>query len=218
MAFNNMDRKITALIAQKRNPQRINVFLDGEFAFGLHRITAAWLRVGEVLSEERITRLRSQDEQEVAYQRAFDLISRRPRAEKEIRDKLREKGFRTETIDAILERLRTAGLVGDAQFAQAWSENRSAFRPRGRRLLALELRQKGIGQETIEETLNELPAEETLAYEAAVKISRRLAELSWEEFRTKLCAHLLRKGFDYETATQVTRKVWQENCADESNL
>ena len=36
-------KKITALTVQKKNPNRVNVHLDGEFAFGLARIVAAWL-------------------------------------------------------------------------------------------------------------------------------------------------------------------------------
>ena len=49
-----MDQKITALKAQKRNPNRINVYLDGIFAFGLARVVAAWLQVGQTLSDEKI--------------------------------------------------------------------------------------------------------------------------------------------------------------------
>lgn len=210
MALDNMDRKITALTAQKKNPNRVNVFLDGEFAFGLSRITAAWLRIGDLLSEDRIRDLREKDELEVAYQRALDLLSRRPRAEKEIRDRLVEKEFSVETIEAILARLRASGLVGDEQFARAWIENRAVFRPRSRRMVAAELRLKGVGQETIEQTLSELPAEEIMAYELARKYARRLETLMWDDFRKKMAGHLGRKGFDYETVAEVTRRVWQE--------
>jgi regulatory protein len=210
MVFNNMDRRITALTAQKKNPNRINVFLDGEFAFGLSRITAAWLRIGEMLSAERIARLQEQDGLEIAYQRALDLISHRPRAEKEIRQRLTDKGYSEETILSVLERLRVAGLVGDDQFAHAWAENRVTFRPRSRRMVAAELRQKGIEQETIEQTLSELPADDTLAYAAAQKYARRLEGLNWEDFRKKMTGFLGRKAFGYETVAEVTRRVWQE--------
>lgn len=205
-----MDRRITALTAQKKNPNRINVFLDGEFAFGLSRITAAWLRIGELLSEERIARLQENDGLEVAYQRALELLSYRPRSEKEIRQRLSEKGYSANAIEAVLERLRLAGLVSDEQFARTWTENRVAFRPRSRRMLAAELRQKGVGQETIEQTLNELPAEDILAFESAKKHSRRLEGLDWEDFRKKMAGYLGRKGFSYDTVAEVTRRIWQE--------
>ncbi len=70
-----MVRKITALTHQKRNHRRVNVFLDGEFAFGLANIVAAWLKVGIDLSEEKITELLAADEREVLYQRALHLLS-----------------------------------------------------------------------------------------------------------------------------------------------
>jgi regulatory protein len=210
MVFNNMERRITALTAQRKNPNRINVFLDGEFVFGLYRITAAWLRIGELLSEERITRLQEQDGLEVAYQRALEFLSYRPRSEKEIRQRLTEKGYTENSVEAVLERLRRAGLVSDEQFAHAWTENRVTFRPRSRRMVAAELRQKGIGQETIEQTLNEMPAEDALAYEAGKKYSRRLEGLSWEDFRQKMAGHLGRKGFGYGTVAEVTKRIWQE--------
>ena len=68
-----MDQEITALKAQKKNPNRISVFLDGEYAFGLARIVAAWLKIGQVLSEEDIDRLKQQDTMEVAYQKGLQL-------------------------------------------------------------------------------------------------------------------------------------------------
>ena len=59
-------KKITALEAQKKNPNRVNVHLDGEFAFGLARITAAWLKIGDVLTDERIAQLQNEDAREAA--------------------------------------------------------------------------------------------------------------------------------------------------------
>ena len=68
-----MTQIITALKVQKKNANRVNVYLDGEFAFGLARITAAWLRKGQILSNREIDSLKSADEIEVAYQRALNL-------------------------------------------------------------------------------------------------------------------------------------------------
>jgi regulatory protein len=211
-----MERRITALTAQQKNPNRINVFLDGEFAFGLYRITAAWLKIGDLLSEERIQRLQEQDGLELVYQRALEFLSYRPRSEKEIRQRLTEKEYPPGVVETVLQRLRAAGLVSDEAFARTWTENRVTFRPRSRRMLAAELRQKGVGQETIDQTLSELPAEESLALESARKYARRLESLEWEAFRQKMAGHLGRKGFGYETVAEVTRQIWQE-LHDETN-
>jgi regulatory protein len=204
-----MGRKITALKAQKRNSQRINVYLDGEFAFGLSRYAAAWLQVGQDLSPEKIQELQDIDAQEVAYQRALNFISYRPRSEKEVRQNLQKHDTPEEVIPEVLTRLRKGGLVNDRQFAQAWVENRSTFRPRGRRALTIELRQKGIANEAIDEALRDLD-EETLAYQAALKQSRKYAGLEWMAFRQKMSAFLARRGFRYEVAKPVIEQVWSE--------
>jgi regulatory protein len=204
-------KKITALTAQKRNPERINVFLDGEFVFGLARIVAAWLHVGQDLSDEKIEQLTQQDSLEVAYQKALHFLSYRPRSEAEILRKLVERGYSEEQVQAILERLRRAGLVGDDQFAQVWVDNRSTFRPRGRRLVALELRQKGVADETIEQALSQLPDEDTMAYQSAQRYARKLAGLDWDTFRKRLTGYLGRKGFGYETIAPIVHRIWDES-------
>ena len=206
-----MSGQITALKVQTRNPNRVNVYLDGDFAFGLERITAAWLRIGQVLSDEKIAELRDHDEQEVVYQKALRLLEHRPRAEEEIRRKLKGKGIPEEMIGTILERLRQNNLVNDDQFAQAWVENRSAFRPRSRRALQFEMRQKGVSQPAIEQALANLQIDEQdLAYQAALKQSRKLSHLEKLDFRRKLSGFLARRGFGYETIAPVVEKIWLE--------
>jgi regulatory protein len=204
-----MHRKITALKAQKRNSQRINVYLDDEFAFGLSRYAAAWLQVGQILSPEKIKELQDVDAQEVAYQRAVNFISYRPRAEAELRKNLEKHNTPDEIIAEVLDRLRRSGLVDDVQFAQTWVENRSTFRPRGRRALVAELRKKGVGDEAIDEALCDLD-EDNLAYQAALKQSRKYAKLGWQAFRQKMSAFLARRGFNYEVVKPVVERVWSE--------
>ena len=204
-----MERKITALKAQKRNSQRINVYLDGEFAFGLSRFAAAWLQIGQQLSPEKIQELQDIEAQEVAYQRALNFISYRPRSEAEVHKNLQKHATPEEVITEVLARLQRSGLVDDLQFAQTWVENRSAFRPRGRRALAIELRQKGLADEAIDEALRDLD-EDNLAYQAALKQSRRYAGLEWQVYRQKMGAFLTRRGFGYEVAKPVIERVWSE--------
>ena len=109
----------------------------------------------------------------------------------------------------INERLQEGKLVNDVDFANLWVENRSDFRPRGRRALRAELRQKGVNDQTIEETLIDIDEEE-LAYRAAVKKSRRYKELEWLDFRKKMNGFLARRGFNYSEITIVVEKVWNE--------
>ena len=151
-----MGRTVTALKTQKRNPRRVNVYLDGEFAFGLEGSAAAWLKIGQELADEKINQLLSEDEADNAYQQALRLLNYRPRAEAEVRIKLEQRGTSEATILKVLDRLRRTGLVNDERFARDWVENRNTFRPRSRKALAIEMRQHGVNQESIEKAITTL--------------------------------------------------------------
>jgi regulatory protein len=205
-----MTKKITALKIQKKNKNRVSVYLDGEYAFGLSRIVAGWLSVGQQLSEEKIKELKAKDSVEVAMQKALNFLSYRPRSENEVRQNLKIKhGIDEGIIDQIITRLERGGLVDDSSFAELWVENRSEFRPRGSRALRMELRQKGIDEQTIAHTLADLD-EEQLALKAARKQARKYKQLDWLEFRKKLTGFLARRGFNYGVIAEVAPKVWDE--------
>lgn len=202
-------KKITGLQVQKKNPNRVNIYLDGEFAFGVARITAAWLKNGDELSDEKIAKLLDEDSREWAYQQAMLFLSYRARSEKEIRQNLRKHEMPEGVIDETLERLRKAGLANDNEFAQAWVENRSTFRPRSRRALAMELRQKGLDDEIVQSAVSGVD-EDALAYDAAQKKVSRFKSLEWNDFRKKLSEFLARRGFPYSVVAPVVTKVWSE--------
>lgn len=208
-------KTITALKAQK-NPDRVSVFLDDEFAFGLYRIVAARLRVGQELSEEKVHQLEEKEGIEKAYQRALNYLSYRVRSESEVRQNLRKHDTPDIVIAEVLERLRRNHLVDDTHFAESWVENRSTFRPRGRRALRYELRRKGVQRQIIDEVLQDLDEEE-LAYRAANKKFRRYRKLEWPEFRKKMLAYLSRRGFNYYVSAQAVQQVWDENRPEASS-
>jgi regulatory protein len=209
-------KKITAIEVQKRTPNRVNIHLDGEFAFGLERIVAAWLRVGQELSEEKIEQLQAEEARERAYQQAMLFLSYRDRSESEIRQNLRKHEIPEPVIEQTLERLKQDGLANDQQFARSWVENRSAFRPRSRRLMAMELRQKGLDDEAITSATNNVD-DEALAYEAAQKKAARWKDLEWNEFRKKLSDFLGRRGFPYSVVAPVVTRIWNEVHKDEQH-
>jgi regulatory protein len=209
-------KKITAIEVQKRSPNRVNIYLDGNYAFGLARIVAAWLRVGQTLDEKKIEQLQAEDARERALQQTMLFLSYRARSESEIRQNLRKHEIPEGVIDLTLERLRQDGFANDHQFAKAWVEDRSTFRPRSRRLLAMELRQKGLGDESVESALESVN-DEALAYEAAQKRSTRYKDLEWNEFRKKLSEFLARRGFSYSVIAPVVTRIWNENHAQEQH-
>lgn len=202
-------RKITDIEVQKKNPKRVNIHLDGEFAFGLDRFVAAWLAVGQTLDEEKIVRLQAEDAQEKAYRQALLFLGVRARSEREVRQNLEKHEIPPVVIGQIVERLREERLLNDGQFAQDWVANRSEFRPRSRRALAVELKRKGIAEADIR-SATEAVDEEALAYAAAEKRVRRLESLEWNEFRKKLGEFLARRGFAYDVIAPTVKRLWEE--------
>jgi regulatory protein len=197
---------ITALKAQRGSKERVNVHLDGEFAFGLALIHALWLKIGQHLSDEQIAELKAADTLEKAQQRAVDLVAYRPRSVREVQQRLKKAGADDETIAQVVERLKTAGMLDDEAFSRAWVESRLRASPRSKRMIAWELRQKGVSGTDIGAALEEADDMDA-AYRAALKRWPRLQSLEPRERERKLAAHLARNGFDYETIQNVIAKL-----------
>ena len=210
-------QKITAIKIQRKNKERVNIYLDGEFSFGLSRIVAGWLQIGTVLDEKKIEALKADDEREQAYIRALNFLSYRSRSAKEIEQNLRKYKVPESLIPETIERLKRNNFVNDTSFAKEWIENRNNFRPRGKRALRLELRQKGIDNEDVQDILDELVDEESLAYKAGLKKAKKLANLEWQDFRRKLGAFLARRGFPYSVISPLLHPLWEAVHPQEGN-
>jgi regulatory protein len=212
-----MGRTITALEIQKRQKDRVNVYLDGEFAFGLPVIEAAHLQKGQELSEEDIKALQAIDSLARAFDHAVKLLARRPYSTAEIRRNLESKQVPPAIIDEVLAKLARLDYVNDRAFAEFWVENRERFRPRGPHALRYELRQKGIPDDVIEEVLSEFDGRAS-AYRAAQDKARRLRGLTAEQFRTKLGAFLVQRGFGYDIVREVIDQMIDELKENETEF
>lgn len=208
--------KVTALRIQARSKNRVNVYLDGHFAFGLAKIVAARLAIGQELDEAEVARLRGVDDVEMAYERALKFLAPRPRSEAELRRRLQTQKTPAAMVDAVVERLRRAGLLDDQAFANYWVENRSTFRPRSKRVLKGELRLKGLPDEAMQAALTATD-DAGAAYTVAQQRARRLGGLEYQDFRRKLGDFLARRGFDYDTIEPVVERVWKERTAEAPN-
>jgi len=169
----------------------------------------AVLHNGQMLSSSEIKKLKGLDRYQHSLNSALKYMSFRPRSEMEIKIRLRHHGFDEATISKVVAKLKKQGLLDDAGFARFWRENREKFRPRSRRLIELELKQKGVGSETIAEIIKDAD-DETCAYKAALKKIRSLSGLDYLSFRKRLGSFLRRRGFDYELINRTIDHVWQE--------
>src|SRR3712207_3697125 len=126
---------ITALEVQKRNKNRVNVYVDDAFAFSLSLDDAARLHKGQVLDDAEVEAIRSKDEITQAVDSASRFLSYRPRSTQEVRDNLTKKGITPDTLEVALERLAALGYLDDQAFAAFWVRERNRFKPIGSRAL-----------------------------------------------------------------------------------
>jgi regulatory protein len=205
---------ITALEPQRRRGgRRVNVFVEGSFAFSLEEELAARLRVGQPLEQLKSADLLREDEQARAMESALAYFAHRPRSERELRDYLTRRETPPEVLEAVIGRLVELQLVDDAAFAQYWVENRQQHRPRGGRLLTQELRRKGISQELVVEAVEATTEQEdpaAAAYRAAQRKAQALSRLEPREFQNRLSQYLLRRGFDFEAVRSAVQRLGQE--------
>lgn len=207
---------ITRLSQQKRK-NRVNVYLDGKFGFGVTLESALenHLKVGQELSQEKIEQLRGKDYLDINFSKLVNFASRRPRSEKEIKDWFRRKNIDLKAQNDLFNRLNKTGLVNDEEFAKWWVEQRIHFRLKPPKMLKLELRQKGIRQEVIEKVLSETesPSELELARKVILKKFKKIPIPKDPKDKKRVYDFLLRRGFSYNTI----KEALAPNCEEEYN-
>lgn len=201
--------RITALSPQKHDPDRVSVFVDGEFRMGLSAeiALAAGLCVGDTVNEARLADLDRRDRAWQAREAALRLLAVRPRSAAELARRLRMKGYEPEIGEEVIARLRELGMVDDAAFAGTLVRDRVRLRPQGARRLASELRAKGVDDETARAAIRETMAgEETDERELARRAAEKWRPRPGEEparARRRLHGFLARRGFDAEVIREI---------------
>lgn len=195
--------KITNLKQGMKNPERVNVFVDGAFSFSLDvaQVVEFKLKVGMEISEERLVEYKSASDFGKLYQRALEWVLVRPRSKKEANDylykKIYEKKLNKDYIDLIINKLKNKNYLNDLSFAEWYVENRFAKKGISRKRLELELMKKGISKEIIDEVLDKRNDEEEIKKIIAKKRSKYDDE--------KLISYLCRQGFSFELARNLVR-------------
>lgn len=202
---------ITQLTVQQHDPNRVSVFLDGTFAFGVSVdvMLDFGLRVGVCLSPTDQQRLQAAEQVQAARVKAWRYLAARPRTRHEVQQKLRQQGFPDHVITQVMAYLEARGNLNDAAYAQAYLSSRLHRRGDGPQRVRRDLHRHGVRRDIVEETLQQhLDADEVL--EAARLQARkrwpRLAGDADAVRHKKLLDFLRRRGFAYDTAHQVVQE------------
>lgn len=208
---------VTLIEPQQHATNRYSIFIDGAFAFGVSRdhLLESGLAKGEALDRERIDAILARDAVDRAVATAMRALDQRPQTRRELRTRLLRKQFTSETTEAALDKLQGFGYLNDERFAEVWIENRLAHRPRGKRMLEQELRQKGIDRQIVEDTVAGMDIDDR---QAALEVARKrlgsVQSLSPDERRKKLTGILARRGFDFGVIRATLQTVLDEDLAE----
>ncbi len=203
---------ITSIEQQKKNKGRVSIYLDGVFYCGMKAEVAAkmGLKVGEDCDEEKIESMQLETEKDEAMDRALTFLSHSIKTEKQIRDKLAEKGYTEAVKDYVIERLEEFGLVDDLEYCKTYI---NSVKGRGERALRFELARRGVEKETIDEAFEGYEENGDEAAEVARKYLRG-KELS-RDVRYKAVRYLMSKGYEYETAEAAVKEACGETGDEE---
>ncbi len=205
--------RITAVTPQKKDPNRVSVFVDNEFAFGVSLDVAVRLGLakGTVVDEGRIEKALQADGVSRAFNAALHLLGFRTRTVEEIRRRLIRKGFEEEAVEEVLQRLHELSYVDDRAYAVEYATARVRTRGEGLYRIRADLRRRGVGEGIIDEVLHGLEDDVDWA-----QVAREIADKRWSQLaatkderrrRKKLFDYLVRKGFDFSTARAVSSEI-----------
>ncbi len=206
---------ITGLNVQKKDSNRMSVFLDGEFAFGVHKelVIRFDLYRGRSLEVQEQADIRIADAVMRARRKALDYLSYKDRTEQEVRRKLERKEFSAEVIDQAIKRLYELHYLDDASYAQKYAAG-SARRGYGPQRVQGDLRRRGVERMHIDAAVEEEFNPQATLAGARRQAARRAPRLAREEDifkrKQKLSAFLLRRGFPYEVAHRVVEEIARE--------
>lgn len=187
--------KITAIKQQQKRADRYSVFVDDKYAFSLSEsgLIDARLASGQELTGAELAELKKAAGLDKAYGLALRYVAIRPRSEGELHDYFRRKQIDKVMAEQIIQRLRDLRLVDDTAFARAWVANRRLLKSVSKRRLRLELRQKRVSSDTIDQVLQDDEGDDKQALRELIEKKRpRYPD------RQKLMQYLARQGFNYD--------------------
>lgn len=190
--------KITAIKAQVKNPDRVSIYIDEKYALSLsyNQLLEQKLHVGLEFDDPRLAELKRISDFGKAYERAMMYALLRPRSLREMHDYCRRKKWDPEDCAVIIDKLVQRGYVNDRTFTKSWIENRAINKSTSQRKLRLELKQKGITDDIINESLQDSSYNEDTALRDLVAKKRRLSRYKDDE--QKLMQYLARQGFGFD--------------------
>lgn len=202
---------ITDIKPNKRDKDRVNLYLDGEFYCSVSALVAAAKRLdeGREIDEKELSDIVFESDKRNAFEYALGYISRYVCTQKKIEQKLYDKGYGRVVVEFTVDKLRSYGYIDDREYAvQYVTVNRGV---KGARRLREELRQRGVAQEYIDDALKDVSTEEDDAYALAVKHSEG-KDLSDEKYVARLVRFLVYRGYGQDVVARCLSRLREQSA------
>ncbi len=192
-------QKITAITAQEKNKERVNLFVDGEFFAGVSLETVLKLRLkaGDSVDTEKLNEILAETEREKALQKAADYALKTLKTKRQVKDYLIKKGYSEEVVWQTVDKLKEYGYIDDKEYSKRFIESTS--KTQGKRLIEYKLMMKGVRKEDIESAYETAETDDTENARILCEKYLRHKEKTKENV-LKAYKYLIGKGFSYEQA------------------
>lgn len=202
--------RITKIERQRRRKDRVNIYIDNQFAFGLtdSLVYKYNLSPGKEVTEDFIDNVLNSEEENKVINHALKFLSYRERSEKEVYDRLKMRGYDEEKIQNAINYCLDKDYINDERFAELFIRDKTNLKKLGSRRIKQELMIKGISREIIDRVLiPDYEEELNMALEVAKKKFPSYKNDNPEAQYRKLGSYLQRRGYDFDIVRQVLDKV-----------
>ncbi|MFV9509776.1 RecX family transcriptional regulator [Tepidibacillus sp. LV47] len=209
---------ITKITKQKQNSKRYNIHVNDQYAFSVHEdvLIAKRLIKGKEITNEDIETILKEEEENKIWQKAIKYLSFRPRTRKELEKYLIAQDYEQEMIQNVILKLQAKKWLDDRRYAEEFVEEQIRLKPKGKKLIAQEMKRKGISSTYIQESLSKINSE--TEYQMALELAKKKAlqnrKEDWVTIQRKVGGYLRRKGFSYEIIWQILHDLKKDLSID----
>ncbi|MGE5494646.1 MAG: RecX family transcriptional regulator [Burkholderiales bacterium] len=191
---------ITAVEPQKKNKERYNIFVDGEYfaSLGAESCAVYGVKSGETISEEKLAEAVKRDNERYAFDATAKYLEYGMRTKREVECRLADKNIGADAIAAAIEKLESYGYIDDFAYAREYVQSAMA-QGKSRRAAEYALKEKGIERNAAAEAMSAYSCDDEM------RIAKKLAQdlKRQKKDRRQAYAALARRGFDYDIISAV---------------
>lgn len=196
---------ITDIKPQVKTPTRCSIYLDNAFYCGLELETVMRyrLKIGDQIEPEKLDEIQFDSERARALDKALSFITKSKKTQRQVKEHLYSKGYTEQTVESVIEKMKDYRFLDDSDYALVYAKSYS--KNKGKRLIEMELKRKGVSDEDMTDALENI-GDQT---DSAVSIAEKYLKNKQKDKTNllKCYKYLLSKGFEYDVAKSAVDRL-----------